>query len=74
MRGGKAWTPSAQTASGALSAATQQIVGHERSMREQAEKKDMLQLQDSLLRSWGELMYARLMDVKEFMKRYSDIR
>ena len=58
----------------ALAAATRQVVEHERSMREQAEKKDMLQLQDTLMRSWGELMYARLMDVKEFMKRYSDIR
>ncbi len=58
----------------ALSAATNQIVEHERSMRERAEKKDMLQLQDSLMRSWGELMYARLMTAKEFMTRYSDIR
>ena len=57
-----------------MSAATQQVAGHERTMRENAEKKDMMQLQDSLLRSWGELMYARLMSVKEFMQRYSDIR
>ena len=26
------------------------------------------------MRSWGELMYARLMSSKEFMHRYSDIR
>ena len=58
----------------ALSAATEQIVSHERSMREAAEKRDMLQLQDNLMRSWGELMYARLLSVKEFMRRYSDIR
>lgn len=57
-----------------LVAATEQIVGHERAMRENAEKKDMMQLQDTLLRSWGELMYARLMPTKEFMRRYSDIR
>jgi len=57
-----------------LAAATEQIVGHERAMRESVEKKDMLQLQDTLLRSWGELMYARLMPTKEFMRRYSDIR
>ena len=57
-----------------LDAATEQIVGHERAMRESAEKKDMMQLQDTLLRSWGELMYARLMPTKEFMRRYSDIR
>lgn len=57
-----------------LAAATEQIVGHERAMRESVEKKDMMQLQDVLLRSWGELMYARLMTSKEFMRRYSDIR
>ena len=57
-----------------MSVATQQVAGHERSMRENAEKKDMMQLQDTLLRSWGELMYARLISVKEFMQRYSDIR
>ena len=57
-----------------LDAATEQIVGHERAMRESAEKKDMMQLQDTLLRSWGELMYARLMPTKGFMRRYSDIR
>lgn len=57
-----------------LAAAAEQIVGHERAMRESAEKKDMLQLQDTLMRSWGELMYARLMPTKEFMRRYSDIR
>ena len=58
----------------ALSAASMQIVEHERSMRENAEKKDMLQLQDQLMRSWGELTQARLMTAKEFMQRYSDIR
>lgn len=58
----------------ALAAATNQIVEHERMMREEAEKKDMLQLQDTLMRSWGELMNARLMTAKEFMSRYSDIR
>jgi len=57
-----------------LAAATAQIVEHERNMRENSERKDMLQLQDMLMRSWGELMYARLMSAKEFMSRYSDIR
>lgn len=57
-----------------MSAAIQQVAGHERTMRENAEKKDMMQLQDMLLRSWGEMMYARLMPVKEFMQRYSDVR
>ena len=57
-----------------LAAATEEIVGHERSMRETTEKKDMLQLQDTLMRAWGETMHARLMNTKEFMKKYSDIR
>ncbi|MGN1005374.1 MAG: ATP--guanido phosphotransferase, partial [Aristaeellaceae bacterium] len=57
-----------------LMAATEEIVNHERAMRENAEKKDMLQLQDALMRSWGETMHARLMTTKEFMRRYSDIR
>ena len=57
-----------------LQAATEQIVGHERTMRERAEKKDMYALQDKLLRSWGEAVNARLMSAKEFMRRYSDIR
>ena len=57
-----------------LQAATEQIVGHERAMRERAEKKDMYALQDKLLRSWGEAVNARLMSAKELMRRYSDIR
>ncbi len=57
-----------------LAVATEEIAGHERAMRENAEKRDMLQLQDALMRSWGETMEARLMSTKEFMKRYSDIR
>ena len=57
-----------------LHAATEQIVSHERAMRERAEKKDMYALQDRLLRSWGEAVNARLMSVAELMQRYSDIR
>lgn len=40
-------------------------------MREMSEKKDMMAQQDTLMRSWGELMYARLMTNKEFRRRYS---
>lgn len=57
-----------------LAAATEEIVDHERAMRENAEKKDMLQLQDKLMRSWGETVHAHLMSTKEFMQRFSDIR
>ena len=57
-----------------LSAAAQQMVENERAAREQLEKKDLLELQDKLFRSWGELTNARLMSAKEFMHRYSDAR
>lgn len=57
-----------------VSAAVEQIVGHERQMREKAEKTDMLALQDRLMRSYGEVMYARLLSVKEMNRRLSDLR
>ncbi|MGI6239428.1 MAG: ATP--guanido phosphotransferase, partial [Christensenellales bacterium] len=57
-----------------VGAAAEQIVGHERQMREQAEKSDMLVLQDRLLRSVGEVMHSRIMSVKEMTRRLSDIR
>ncbi|MBQ4088282.1 MAG: ATP--guanido phosphotransferase [Clostridia bacterium] len=57
-----------------VAAAVEQIVGHERQMREKAEKNDMIALQDKLMRSFGELMYARVMNAKEMYRRLSDIR
>ena len=57
-----------------MSAAADQIVGHERQMREQTERADMLLLQDRLMRSLGEVMYARVMSAKEMTRRLSDIR
>ena len=57
-----------------LVTAAEQMVENERSAREQLEKRDLLALQDRLMRSWGELTNARLMSGKEFMRRYSDIR
>ncbi len=57
-----------------VAAAVEQIVGHERQMREKAEKSDMLALQDRLMRSFGELMYARIITAKEMHRRLSDIR
>ena len=57
-----------------VAAAVEQIVSHERQMREKAEKADMQSLQDKLMRSFGELMYARIMGVKEMYRRLSDIR
>jgi len=58
----------------AIVEAAEKIVAQERALREDAEKQDMLQIQDRLLRSWGALMYARLMPIDEYMKYYSDIR
>lgn len=57
-----------------VAAAVEQIVGHERQMREKAEKTDMTSLQDRLMRSFGELMYARIVTAKEMHRRLSDIR
>lgn len=57
-----------------MGAAADQIVGHERQLREQAEKADMPLLQDRLLRSLGEVIYSRLMGAKEMTRRLSDIR
>lgn len=57
-----------------VSAAVEQIVTHERQMRESAEKKDMQALQDRLMRSFGELMYARILNAREMFRRLSDIR
>jgi len=57
-----------------VSAAVEQIIGHERQMREKAEKSDMIALQDRLMRSFGELMYARVVTAKEMYRRLSDIR
>ena len=57
-----------------VAAAVEQIVGHERQMREKAEKTDMLALQDRLMRSYGELMFARILTAKEMHRRLSDVR
>ena len=57
-----------------VTAAAEQIVAHERQTREKAEKADMLALQDRLLRSYGEVMHARIMTAKEMARRLSDIR
>ncbi len=57
-----------------LTQAAEQIAGHERTLRECAEKKDMMAQQDTLMRSWGEMMYARLLTNNEFMNKYSSAR
>lgn len=57
-----------------VSAAAGEIVGHERQMRENAEKTDMLALQDKLMRSLGEIMNARIMTAREMTRRLSDVR
>lgn len=57
-----------------ITAAAEEIVGHERATREQAEKQDMMRLEDMLLRSYGEAVNARLMNGKELLRRWSDVR
>lgn len=57
-----------------LIAATGQICGHERTLREQMKKDDGLVTLDKLMRSVGVMGHARLMALPEFMQRYSDLR
>lgn len=57
-----------------VSEAAMGIALHERAAREEIEKKDMLSLQDGLLRAYGETRHARLMSVGDLMKHWSAIR
>ena len=57
-----------------LMAAAMQIVDHERSMREMLRDGEGLSMIDRLMRSVGVMGHARLMDGREFMQRYSDLR
>ena len=57
-----------------LIAATLQITGHERAVREQMMAQDERGTSDKLMRSVGILKYARVMTVGELMPRMSDLR
>ena len=57
-----------------LRATADSIIARERAMREQAEKTDMMKLQDMLMRSWGEALNARLMSSRDHLRCWSDIR
>lgn len=57
-----------------LSAATQQIVEHERAVRQKKEQMDPIALQDKLMRSFGLMCEARVLSAKEFMRLYSNVR
>lgn len=57
-----------------LIAATLQIAGQERAVREQMKKSDPDALLDRLMRSVAILANARIMNLSEFMQRYSDMR
>ena len=56
-----------------LTAATTQIISYERGARK-ALQHDSTLLEDRLMRSYGELANARILPVKEFMGRCSDLR
>ena len=55
-------------------AATRQVAGHERQLRQQLLDQDREALTDRLMRSAGILMNARLLSTHEWMERYSDLR
>lgn len=54
--------------------AAQQIIDHERATRRNQAEKDLVALQDRLMRSMGTLREARILSVKEFMRHYSNVR
>ena len=51
-----------------------QIIDQERNMRMQLLKRNRIQLEDRLYRSYGILLNARIMSSEEFMKLFSDVR
>ena len=57
-----------------LAAATQQIMEHERAVRQKQEQMDPIALQDKLMRSFGLMREARVLSSKEFMRLYSNVR
>ena len=58
----------------ALIAATLQLAGHERQVREAMSQQDAVAVADKLMRSVGILKTARMMSATEFMPRMSDLR
>lgn len=57
-----------------LEVAAQQIIDHERATRRQQAEKDPIGLQDRLMRSLGILREARVLNTKEMMRLYSNVR
>ena len=57
-----------------LIAATTQIISYERGARKALQQHDAALLEDQLMRSYGEFANARILPVKEFMSRCSDLR
>lgn len=51
-----------------------QIIEHERSARERLMNESMLRITDRVMRSFGILSYAAVMDAKEAAQRLSDVR
>ncbi len=58
----------------AVNAVAKKLLDMERALREKADMNDPVQLEDTILRSYGLLKYARRMPLKEFMQHWSCIR
>ena len=58
----------------AVNAVAKQLLDMERALRLKADKDDPVKLEDSVLRSFGLLKYARRMSQKEFMQHWSALR
>lgn len=54
--------------------ACMQVMAQERLARKAMMAARPLELQDRLMRAWGAMQNARMMDLKEFMRLYSDVR
>ncbi len=57
-----------------IAAVSKQLTDLERRQREALMERDAVTLEDQLMRSVGLFAYARRMDSKEFMQRWSDVR
>lgn len=58
----------------AVIAVSDKLIDMERALRQKADDKDPVQLEDNVLRSYGLLKYARRISQKEFMQNWSNLR
>lgn len=57
-----------------LQGVVRQIIEHEQHARDHLREMSLIQLEDRVCRSYGQLAYARVIDTREAMKYLSDVR